>query len=507
MNDLKNKKIEEAVNIRDLVWNLLSQWKAVLIVALIMAVLTTGYKYMSDSKSYEEAKNARNGAEETKTLSADEQIEKILEGFSEEDKNTIEYMVQQKEWVDKQKDYINNSILMNVDPTKQRTIFLDYYIASEEGTNSIATSLLYGYSSYATSESIVNGIREAIGADVDNRYIAELISTPFNNNNNTYNIGAPAGFDDGDAVLEVKVVIPEDVDAAKVENVMTAAFSDYSAELSKSVGSHVIRLLRSEEAYIYNAEAVSNRNSAIANIYNIQNSYIKNMEMNLSDEQNGAIESIMAVKRAEKNLAGDEAMYAEASAEEPTAPGISKKYALAGFFLGIAVYACVYAIYVMFKGSITSAQQTETYTGSRLLGEIYTTREYKGIQKLLHSRIVDSIRYRGKLDPDAQSDKIVSAISALCKHTETDSVNVFIMPGEACISEAADKVTNKIRGAGIDVALTDVDETTDGNSMLNAKNAIIMANGESTAAGLSGLSDLLSEFDVPLLGNIYVDAI
>ena len=416
-------------------------------------------------------------------------------------------MVQQKEWVDKQKDYINNSILMNVDPTRQRTIILDYYIASEEGSNSIATTLLYGYSSYVTGDSVVNGIRDVIGADVEDRYIAELISTPFNDNNNTYNTGAPAGADDGDAVLEVKVVAPEDVDAAKIEEVITTSFSDYSAELSKNAGAHTIKLIRSDEAYIYNAVAVSNRNSAIANIYNIQNNYIKNMEINLSDEQKAAIESIMAVKRAAKKATASEATDAAAPAEEPAAPGISKKYALAGFILGLALYACIYALYIMFKGWITSAEQTEMYTGSRLIGEVYTAGEHKGIQKLLHSRLVDNIRYRGKLDSDVQISKLVSAASALFKHAGTDKLTIFRMPDEACRTETADKVAGEIRKAGVDVTVTDVNDATDGNALLNVKNAIIMAGATSTASSLTGLSDLLSEFDVPLLGNIYIEAI
>lgn len=507
MNSLLNKKIGLVVNIRDLVWNLLSQWKAMLLVALIMAVLTTGYKYMSDSKSYEEAKSAGNESGEMISVPVDEQVEKILEDFSEEDKSTIEYMVQQKEWVDKQKEYINNSILMNVDPTRQRTITLDYYIASEEESDSIATSLLYGYSSYATSESVINGVREVIGADVENRYIAELISTPFNNNNNTYNIGAPAGVDDGDAVLEVKVVVPEDVDAAKIENVITSAFSDYSAELNKTAGAHTIKLLRSDEAYIYNAVAVSNRNAVIANVYNIQNNYIKNMEITLSDEQKAAIESIMAAKRVAKNPAGAETLEAEESAKEVATPGISKKYALTGFVLGLALYACIYALYIMFKGRITSAEQTEMYTGSRLIGEVYTAGEHNGIQKLLHSRLVDNIRYRGKLDPDAQISKLVSAASALFKHAGTDKVTIFRMPDEACRTEMADKVAAEIRKAGVDVTVTDVNDATDGNALLDVNNAIIMAGATSTASSLSGLSGLLSEFDVPLLGNIYIEAV
>ena len=505
MNSLANKKTGLVVDIRDLVWNLLSQWKAMLIVALIMALITTSYKYMSDSKAYEEAMNSRNESEETKDVPADEQIETILSAFTGEDRNTIEYMVQQHEWVDKQKDYINNSILLNVDPTRQRTMILDYYIASEDNSDAVVTALLYGYSSCISGDRVIDGIGEVIGKDVERNYIAELISTPFNNNIN-YSSGLPIGIDDGDAVLEVRVVVPENVDSTKIEDVITSAVSDYSTELSKNEGAHSIKLVRSDEVYLYNSEAVSNRNNIIANIYNVQNNYIKNMEITLSDEQKAAVGSIMAIKRA-GNYSADAKVIEEVPSDEPKAPGISKKYALAGFILGLAMYACIYALYVMFKGRITSAGQTEMYTGSRLIGEVYSEGKHQGIQKLLHSRIVNSIRYHGKLDTDSQIGKLVSALSALLKHAGTDNVTIFRMSDEACRTETADKVVDEIRKAGIDVTVKDANEDTDGSSLLDVKNAIIMAGGGSTAAAMTGLSGLLNEFDVPLLGIIFIQSV
>jgi V/A-type H+-transporting ATPase subunit E len=52
MNPTGNAKMMTAVNIRDMIWDLLSQWKAVLIVAVITAILATGAKYIQDNNQY-----------------------------------------------------------------------------------------------------------------------------------------------------------------------------------------------------------------------------------------------------------------------------------------------------------------------------------------------------------------------------------------------------------------------------------------------------------------------
>ena len=217
MNISSNNKSTTVVSFRDIIWDLLSQWKAVLIVALIMAMLTSGAKYYKDINRYKDnLENSKN--EQTSELPLDVQIDNILSALPEGDREAVEYMVQQQDWVNLMKDYINNSIYMKVDPVSQRTAVLDYYIDSHENDDSVLATLVYAYSSYASSEKIIEGIRDVIDPDIDSKYVSELVYAPVEN----------LHFDNGDAVLEVKIVIEEDTDANAIEKVITDAFTEYS---------------------------------------------------------------------------------------------------------------------------------------------------------------------------------------------------------------------------------------------------------------------------------------
>ena len=47
--DYKSKlKVEPVVSLIDVIWELLSQWKAVLVVSMVVALLLSGVKYYKD---------------------------------------------------------------------------------------------------------------------------------------------------------------------------------------------------------------------------------------------------------------------------------------------------------------------------------------------------------------------------------------------------------------------------------------------------------------------------
>ena len=502
MNPTGNAKMMTAVNIRDMIWDLLSQWKAVLIVAVITAILATGAKYIQDNNQYNAELEKKAQAEKMADISVDEQIETVLSALGEEDRATVEYIVKQKDWVRSEKDYIANSILLNENPTNQRTLLLDYYIEPDETGKNVSAALEYAYTSYMKSSQIVEGLREVIDPDTESEYIAELISSDVNFN------GEDVINDNDNNVITVKVVLPENADAEAVEKTVTSSFTQYEAELSKSIAPHRISLLRKDEARLYNSTAVNNRTNILYSIYNLQNNY-KNFESSLSDQQKGAIAAVDAIKTAaaQADAAAELAPEETAGTDEPAKPGISAKYTVAGFVLGMFIYAFIYVLYVILSGRITSAGQTKYYTGSRLLGEIYCDEKHPGIRGLLHSKAVNRIRYRDKLDADRQIGKMAASAEAVCGHAGTDSVTLLCLPAAAEMSGYIDSVVSSIRDKGINVGVLNITEDTSEKEFLPVRDAIIVSGNNNKTSDLTSLTKLISEYDIRQIGNVYLGRI
>ena len=499
MNNTSSKGPALLINLKEVIWDLLQQWKAVLIAALIMMLLLTGLKHFKDTRAYDASKAAQETAEQV-DISAEERIENILAALPDDERMTVEYMSKQEDWMIAEKEYISNSILMNTNPASQRTLTLDYLITAADGSDSNMFSLLNGYSGFSSNEEFVQSVGDAIAPDADRKYIAELIRVG-NGSNYIVNEGKSlvTNSDDDSAVISYYIVLPEETDAEEVEKAATNALKEYSSRLSSKIGKHSIELLNSSESYQYNADLINNRNNIIYGVYNMTNN-TKNMKNSLSDAQKAAVESISAIKKEVANVDGV-ADAAESAAPEPQKPGFSKKYALMGFVLGAFAYAFAYLILFIMRGCVNSASDAEYYTQNRLLGEVYGDRKPTGLAKLLHSSLVDNIRYRGKTDAAAQVSKAVDAVDAACEHAQTKKLTLFDMTGGA--GAQTGDIINGIRGKGIDVNIVDAANGVEDKNLLDVEDSVLLIGPETKIPLLSGLMSLCADYDVRSLGSIY----
>lgn len=490
MNNSNIGKAETVINVKEVIWDLLEQWKAVFITALLVAALVTGAKYAKDIKDYD-AEQAKKAAEKQNAASTEEQIEKVLGSLPESERSTVMTIVNQNDWIESQKEYIDNSILLNTDPTNQRTLVVDYYISADEESDTVRSSLIYGYSAILRNKEFLRNIGKAIAPQVKDQYISEMITLE--------NLNAESAAQSTDAVMEIRIVLPDDADAESVEEVLTSELQRGSSDLSNKISPHRLSLLDANETYVYNTDAVENQTNILYSITTLQNN-AKNMQANLSDEQKAAIEAITAIKTADKVSSaveiGDKGS-AEAKEEKPK---ISKKYALLGFVLGVMMYAFIYLIWVIMRGRINCPEDLEYYTQSRLLGEAYHQTEHRGLEALLHSKLVDRYRYRDKLDEGAQLQKAASKLETLCKHAGVKSTSMLCMSE---MTEEKRRLVDAIKARDLDVHVTETQKQTSDEYLLSLKDALILAGRDIKAAELVTMASQLADYDVNLLGGIY----
>ena len=283
-----------------------------------------------------------------------------------------------------------------------------------------------------------------------------------------------------------------------IEKTVTSELIAYSSELSNSIGKHTITLVRSSEAKLYNATAVSNRNSIIATIYNTQN-YIKTMESSLSDEQKAAVNTIMAAKHSTNKRESN------SGEEQPDKPRISKKIALLGFILGGLIYAFMYIAFVVIKGRVTSGSQIQYYTDVRTLGECYYFGRYKGVSRLLHSKKARSFMHRSNLNTKKQVQKIISSVDAACLHAGIDVVSVLITHSQDDeYWDVVDSIISNLKKKDIEADIIKISDETEEKAIAAAKDSICIFSSDTCMADIIRLTSILNEYGVKQIGNIFI---
>lgn len=496
MNTQNKQQTFVEIDIKELLWSLLSQWKAVLLFSLVFALLTCGAKHMKDIQNYNAQLAAQKKATEQIALSIDEKIARVMEDVPENEKAAVEYVVNEQDWIDKQKNYLNSSILMNTDPTNQRVLSMVYDIDADD--NDEIELIIDNYLLYIRGSEVISAIKPLIANDTENKYISELFYDEESDNE--------------DAVLKINMVLTEEANAEDVIKVMKSILEDYSVELQKEHPHH-IELVGGKVAHIYHRDNVQNRNEIFNNV-NALEANIKSLQGSLTETQKTAISTIVTIKKAEfaeTQGAGTAkaGKGAQNNNEELIAPGWSKKYGVAGFLLGVIIYVCAYILHLISGNRLGCAANIERYSGLRLLGEVYYDWKYNRLSALFHSCFFDNMHYRDKADVNMQMDRTISIIEAVCKHNKTNKMSFVEMIDSLKKNEAKaiiNSLSSALENKGISVDLIDVSQGVDEHSIFNAEYVIPVVDSETKASSFGNILSICSEFDIKPLGSVFINA-
>ena len=174
------------INVRELIWNLLEQWKAIVIVALIFGIICTGFMYHREVGIYNaelakktEMANALDGfVPEENGGYFDEYTEQVIESniesLSEEDQLAVRNLIQMHNSLNASKEYCSQSILMNIDPVNKKTLKILYGISVSNEDQALLPALASSYQEYIKDD-LEQFFAEALGQEVELKYLDELI--------------------------------------------------------------------------------------------------------------------------------------------------------------------------------------------------------------------------------------------------------------------------------------------------------------------------------------------
>lgn len=483
------------IDIADFFWKLLMQWKAVLALCIVLALLLPSLKYVNDVIEYKDEIAEKTEAKAQASKPVEEQIEAALGLLPVDQREDVLFVVQQKDMIEEQKKYVKNSIWLNSSPTSQRQLAVKFVLSSESGTD--MRTLADAYSTCFHSNDALKNLRKTISQKTSLEYIDELIDTR--------NTNILAG-DAESAIYTVTVVMLDDTDADKVLELIDFEANSFHDEINSKVGEHSILRANIEDHAIYNIDAVNRRRDLITTINN-SNNILETAKSKLSPEQQEAYEAIVAVKYSvnsvEQGLLEDGEFSADSQDME-----ISWKLVIIGFVSGAILYAGFYFVMLIIKRVIASASIAQSYTNVRILGEIYKLTDHTGILRLFTSNKVAKLRYNEKLNEDKQIESLAATLDSVCFHHNTDRLTLFLSGISNEFDNQIEQLINKCKYAGNIKSLDLVNADEMDEKMLNSvKNAIYVLSSKTKADKVNKLMSLVHDYDVIPLGTVYLEVL
>ena len=329
MNSNYSHQPELVIDLKALAWKIIDQWKIVLIVAIVCSLLLCGMKYTSDTRDYDnQIAEQKENAEQSK-LPVNERIDKIMETLPEGERETVKYIVREQEWVDAQKAYVQDSILMETDPTNQHVLKMVYLIDSDD--EDAKSALMSNYAVFLQSDNAIETIKPFIAPDADNRYISELFY------DTGKDISESRTIKQNDFLL-INMIIPEGVDASAISDCIKKLLKSHCDSMQKE-HAHRLELVSEDIVHVFHEDNVQNRTNIFYSVNNLE-VHIRNSQGTLTDSQKAAIDSISAIKKEVSERTNIDADEEEVNNSIP-APTLSKTYACLGLYLvysSISVY-------------------------------------------------------------------------------------------------------------------------------------------------------------------------
>ena len=208
------------ISLRHLFWKVILGWKCLIVCAVLFAILLPGVKYAKDAQAYKAAQQPQNDAQEV-TFTKDEQ-QQI------DDVKSLQILL------DKNSAYMQDSILMNIDPYQEHVLELQYYIDSDytynyskDNKKDYTSAVTNAYVEYAVNGLNQKEIWDGVNTKVEDKYLTELISAS----------------SDSDNTFSVRVKFMDEKGLQSVSGKIQKALNARHEDVANRIGSHKLVLV------------------------------------------------------------------------------------------------------------------------------------------------------------------------------------------------------------------------------------------------------------------------
>lgn len=392
---------EREISLGKLCWKLLQAWRRWMALGIVFAMLLSSYIYISAEKTYEKELHAYQMQQKGEKV--EEKEKKVI--LTKEEMEEVEDVEILEKQIARIREYVDESIYMQLEPDNMYTLILHYYVDSdytfnytEENTLNYTSALIASYRNYAISGDVAKAIKTELNLDIDEAYIKEVILTEGTEN-----------------TFKIKMFYSDIETLKQIEPVIRKVIEDRTLQLKKTIGSHKLELVEMMISSETDQSIVAKQKQQSDMVYNytIQ---IKTMKNNLSEEQ---LEALGIKMEEEKE---EEEEFVELL-PEPVPPTFSLVYVILGFCVGAFLGCGWIVLEVLFATKVQESEDISEIYGVRSFGEL----TYQQKKKKLFSVVDDFIlklqnRNKKQLTKEQQIRMICSNLELACQKSAVDKL-------------------------------------------------------------------------------------
>ena len=474
-------KRDRELKISDLFWKVLYGWRLVVVLAVIFAIIVGGYgilqKWTNNKKNI-----TSNEAQVTS-------VESLVASLTEEEILQINQVKMLDQYIKERQVYMDNSILMNIEPYNKHVLNIIYYLDTDNnGGDKVAsvdtTDILYeAYKTYIVNGGYIDYVVEYTDWNLDEKYLLELITIDEDSNKT--------------GILTIRVTGMDSEQIGIIADGLKNAINSYKDIIIKSIDNHSIIIMDEYETIVSD----SSLDSGQCNMYfNLRD---------LKSERQALLNKFTDIQTQVYDFNNQEVIEQinidNANDDKNTVNLIDLKYFILGMILGIG-FACAWIICKYIFGSkIQSSYDLEEIYGLTNFGIIS---DYDSNNKILMciDNLFDKVRGIKKLTFEQQCALCVADLKIKCKKNDIKKL-AFIVSNKITNEQnkTFDFISSKLNSSGVKCILLDdmINNLERYEELSSMSYAILMGNlGKTTYCEIETELKICNKFDVNIFGYI-----
>lgn len=490
---------ERELDLLDMIADILSHWRGLIVALVIGAVLMGGISYV---KSYQSVQNVQTAEEPNLSMDAitvEEQLIQLEESMKDSDKAAVLTTVDDEREYSYKSKYAQESVYMQLDPLNIAQTELLYRIQAED--ESQAQQLGIAYESVISSVGLYDWVERQTG--INAAYVSELISVDTNPEILLVRDAEKQSVIIGSDCLKITVIQTDEETCSQLSDAVKGYMEQQQKSLAGKLGNHELTLLTEISGKIANTNIMSRQIDYGNQISDIR-SRIASAKEGFSSEQ----EQYYELLTWEEETKEAEVDQKDTTEESPVlaSPTVSKKYVLLGAVLFAFVYAGILFLVYIFNSKLRVSDELQNLYHIPQIGVVVKDSK----KKFILDKWVDDLRHYGKRKFDAEQSMEL-AFAAVKIAAVKNKLNTICLMGcnlEAGAGSVCENLKTALEKEGINVTVLDnVLYNAESMEKVEAMTGVVLVEkaGSTLYNEVANELALLKRQDITVLGGIIVE--
>jgi len=483
------------IDLLDMIADVLSHWRGMIVALVLGAVLLGSFSYMKSLRTVQNVQQPETVVQEETTV--EEQLTQLEQSLDEKSLATVLAVVDDEKEYDLKKTYSENSIYMQLNPLQTVQTELIYQVQTADGSMDGQLGALY--TSLLNNVGLYDWVAQQTGIDAG--YVGELISAEPVSNLTILSKEMTLGTN----CVKVSILQSDTEACQKLAEAVKTYISEEQKQLNNELDQHALVLVSETTGSVMNKDLMDEQIKCRNEIASLQ-STIAATKADFTEEQKKYYE-LLTWEEAEHSEQPEQPAQNVTAEENPVpTPAVSKKYVSLGAVLFAFVYAVVICMVYIFNTKLRVSDELQSIYGIPQIGLVVR----ESGTKVFLDKWVDSLRHYGKRKFTAEQSMELAFAAIKIAAVKNGLNNICLM---GCnMSAGADKVCESLKAAlekeqisvsVLDNVLYDAEAMEKMDAMQGA--VLVEKAGSTLYNEVAGELELLKRQDITVLGGIIVE--